>query len=162
MADSHLVATSWIERDENTGVLLYLTRASPTGAVDVVRPLPEVDRWRLGTHPDVVDWLWDSLNGVLPADARYLVVGGPALVEPASGIVLALGLGTEYALRLEAPQHTEALAAGLEVVHHFRSLDVILDLAETFGPQWVFGRFDAREPEWLVAAYHAASQETRT
>lgn len=161
MADSLLMATSWIERDENAGVLRYFAKASPTGEVDVSRPPPNVDRWRLGTHPDVVDWLWDSLNGVLPADARYLVVGGPALVEPASGIVLAVGLGTEYAVRLEAPQYTEARAAGFEVVHHFRTLDVILDLAQTLGPRWVFGRFDAREPDWLAASYRAASHAAR-
>jgi hypothetical protein len=33
---------------------------------------------------------------------------------------------------------------------------VTLNLAEQFGPHWLFGTFDAREPEWCVAAYEFA------
>lgn len=139
-------------------MLRYLARAAPDGVVSAARPPPDVDRWRLGTHPDVVDWLWDNVNGALPTDARYLLLGGPALVEVGSGIVLALGLGTEYALRLELADFKQALAAGLEVVHSYRSVDVTLDLAATFGPGWVFGRFDGREPGWVSAAHAASSR----
>ena len=28
-------------------------------------------------------------------------------------------------------------------------------MAATFGPDWVFVRFDQREPAWLLASYHA-------
>jgi hypothetical protein len=36
---------------------------------------------------------------------------------------------------------------------------VTLDLAEQFGPYWVFGMFDRREPAWCVAALDFADSE---
>jgi len=40
-------------------------------------------------------------------------------------------------------------------VHHFRTVGTILDLPATFGPDWVFGRFDDREPGWLLASFRS-------
>ena len=38
-----------------------------------------------GSHPDVVERVWDQLGASLPTDCRCLVYGTPALVDPASG-----------------------------------------------------------------------------
>jgi hypothetical protein len=150
--------TSWAEREENLGVLRYFGQASVTGEVTLHRPPPDVDTWRLGTHPDVVDRLWDDLNGALPEDSRFLITGGPALVEPMSGIVLAVGLGTAYGLRLTAQDYDAARADGFAVVNTYRTVNVTLDLAATFGPRWVFGRVDARELEWIAKSFTDARQ----
>ncbi len=100
--------------------------------------------------------LWETLNGSLPADARWLVFDGPALVHPASGTILAVGLGTSYGLRLRPEDLAEAVAAGAELVHTFRSVGVTLDLPETYGPDWAFGSWSDREADWVLASYHAA------
>jgi hypothetical protein len=143
------------ERAENAGVLRYLGQGASPWEVPV-EPMPgEVNRWKLGSHPDIVDRLWDGLNSALPADARYLIAGGAALVHPVSGVVLGAALGTQYALRLPLPARDAAILAGAETVHTFRTVDVTLDLPATFGPGWVFGTFDPREPGWLASAYEA-------
>ena len=145
---------SLLDQAANTGALRYLGHGRPADEADTGPPTPEVDRWHLGTHPDIVEHLWDVLNAGLPADARRLVFDGPALVHP-SGVLLAAGVGTQYVLRLLPPERALAIQAGAEVVHHFRTVDTILDLAATSGPEWVFGRYDEREPGWLLDSYRS-------
>jgi hypothetical protein len=143
---------SLLDRAENAGVLAYLAHGRPASEAGFGAPPPDVDRYHLGTHPDIVARLWDELNANLPSDARRLVFDGPALAHP-NGTILAAALGTQYALRLMPEDLAEAVEAGAELVHHFRTVGTTLDLPATFGPGWVFGRFDDREPEWVSAAY---------
>jgi hypothetical protein len=144
-----------LDRPENAGVLGYLGHGRGLEDLPVGQLPDEVDRWHLGTHPDVVDRLWDVLNATLPADGRCVIYGGPALVHTPTGIVLATGIGTQYGLRLLPPDREVAIAAGAEVVHTFKTSGGTLDLAASFGPDWVFGSYDDREPGWLLAAYSA-------
>lgn len=109
-----------------------------------------------GSHPEIVDYLWDSLAARLPVDCRALVCGRPSLVAPTRKVIFAVPLGTEYGLRLPPEEFALARAAGAEIVHHYRTVDVTLNLAERFGPHWVFGLFDRREPQWCVAALEFA------
>jgi hypothetical protein len=111
---------------------------------------------RSGSHPEIVEYLWDSLAPGLPVDCRALVCGRPSLVAPRRKVIFAVPLGTEYGLRLPPAQFALARAAGAEVVHHYTTVGVTLNLAERFGPNWVFGVFDRREPEWCVAALEFA------
>jgi hypothetical protein len=144
-----------LDRPENVGVLDYLGRGRGLQDLPVGQTPEEVDRWHLGTHPRIVERLWDALDAALPGSGRCVIYGGPALVHPASGVVLAVGIGTQYALRLLPPDRVLAIDAGAEVVHTFQTSGGRLDLAATFGPDWAFGSFDAREPGWLVASYAA-------
>ena len=96
----------------NEGVLAYLrtkerAHTSPlsTKPGDVKDPYYE-----LGTHPDVVEHLWDRLGPALPEDCRCVVLGAVALAQPRSGVVMALGLGTNYALRLTPEDFLDARA----------------------------------------------------
>jgi len=128
-------------RPENGGVLTYLAGHDSTR----FDPLPdEADRLRLGTHPDVVARLWDELANAFAADARAVVRATPALIDPSSGVIVAVGIGTTYALRL-VPEDT----AGRETIHRYTSVGRTLDLAETFGAGWVFGTWDADEADAL-------------
>jgi hypothetical protein len=77
-------------------------------------------------------------------------------VGPKQGVIFAVPLGTEYGVRLAPAEFDLARSAGAEVVHYYRTAGVTLDLAERFGPYWVFGAFDRREPEWCVAALEFA------
>jgi hypothetical protein len=138
---------------ENAGPLGYLAHGRTAADAGFGPPSADVDRLHLGTHPDVVDWLWDTLNAALPADCRWLVFDGPALVHPGSGVILAAGIGTQYALRLRLADLATAVEGGSELQHVFRTVGTTLDLPATFGAEWVFGRFDDREPAWLTARY---------
>jgi hypothetical protein len=146
---------SLLDRPENVGALGYLAHGRSAADAGFGPPPGDVDRLHLGTHPDVVDWLWDTLNSALPADCRWLVFDGAALVHPTSGVILAAAIGTQYALRLLPEGVAAAVARGSEVVHAFRTVGTSLDLPATFGPEWLFGHFDEREPGWLRSRYQA-------
>ena len=141
----------------NAGILRYLADGGDPGSVSVERPTPETDVGRLGAHPDIVERLWSGLNAALPADARYLVAGGAALVHPRSGAVLALALGTQYAIRLPADRLLEADARGYAGRHTFHTVGRTLDVTETFGPAWRFGRHEPDELRWLAESYAEVS-----
>jgi hypothetical protein len=141
----------------NHGVLTYLGQGVPPGQVPVEPPSPDVDRFHLGAHPDVVAWLWDRLGAALPARGERLVAGGAALIDPNSGVILAAALGTSYAIRLSGVALAAARADGYASAHHFTTVDRTLDLAATFGEGWLFGRFDDREPAWLAESAGAAN-----
>jgi hypothetical protein len=143
-----------LDHPDNSGALRYLAHGRSAAEAAFGPPPAGVDRHHLGTHPTVVDRLWEDLNQALPVDARSLVFDGPALVHP-DGALLAAAIGTQYALRLLRADREAAIAAGAEVVHHFQTVGATLDLTATFGPDWVFGRFDEREPAWLLASYQA-------
>jgi hypothetical protein len=145
------------QRLENDGVLRYLGRGAPAEPVVIQRPSPSVDTWRLGAHPDIVEHLWTRLNAALPSDGRFLVADTAALVDPDSGLVLAVALGTQYAIRLTGAGIAAAEAADYETTHEFRTVGRTLDLAEAFGPGWVFGRYDGREGQWLAETVAAAN-----
>ncbi|MGZ6214253.1 MAG: hypothetical protein ACXWMG_04810 [Candidatus Limnocylindria bacterium] len=143
-----------LERPENSGALRYLAHGRSPDEAGFGPPPADLDRWHLGTHPEVVARLWDVLNASLPEDARTLVFDGPALMHP-TGIILAAGMGTQYVLRLLVGDRDAAIAAGAEVLHHFRTVGTSLNLPTTFGLDWVFGHYDEREPAWLLASYRS-------
>jgi hypothetical protein len=149
--------SSLLDRPENAGALRYLAHGRAAADAAFGPPAADLDTHHLGTHPTVVARLWDGLNQALPVDARFLVFDGPALVHP-DGTILAAAIGTQYALRLLPPDTASAIAAGAEVAHHFQTVGTTLDLALTFGPEWVFGRFDEREAGWLLAAWNAVDR----
>ena len=139
------------ERPENAGVLRYLGPGRGLEHLPVGEPADGADRLHLGTHPLVVARLWDKLTAELPSDGRCVIYGSPALVEPQSGVVLAVGIGTQYALRLRPDDRMLALGSGAKLVHTFRTSGGTLDLATAFGADWTFGTDDPREPQWVAA-----------
>jgi hypothetical protein len=145
------------EAAENRGVLEYLSDGGKHRSPVLAGPSALAkSRERFGSHPDIVQYLWDEIAPRLHTDTRAVVYGTPALVAPERGLVFAVALGTEYGLRLPPSEFAQARAAGAEVVHTYRTVGVTLDLAERFGPGWVFGTFDKREPDWFAAALEFA------
>jgi hypothetical protein len=137
----------------NRGVLAYLrAHERSAGQPLSARPGDVADPYyQLGSHPDIVEHVWDILGRALPQDCRCVVLGSPALVELRSGIVLALALGTTYTLRLTPADADAAEAAGLKAAHHYQTSGDVLDVA-AWGEGWRFGAYDRRESEWLARA----------
>jgi hypothetical protein len=138
----------------NARLIAYLTRYPSPALPLFAAPDRVKDPWMsLGSHPDVVERLWKQLGPPLPDDCRGIVSGSPALVHPVSGIVLALGMGTQYGLRLGVLVD-EALRAGARVEiprGKLPSMNVQRDLGE----EWVFGRWLKQEIGWCRFAYEA-------
>jgi hypothetical protein len=110
----------------------------------------------LGCHPDIVERLWTDLNTALPADCRCVLARTPALVHPATGLVLALGIGTQYALRIVATDRSAALAAGLETTTGWAGGQK-LDLEAELGAEWLFGGWAKLETAWCCNSFDARS-----
>lgn len=109
-----------------------------------------------GSHPDVVDRLWNQLGAVLPQDCRCRVGHSPALAHPRTGLLIGVALGTRYALRL--PEDTLHAALGLGATQcTVWSGGSTLDLGTSFGKDWVFGAWLKDEPAWCRRIFDAES-----
>lgn len=140
---------------ENDGVLRYLGQGADPREIDIERPTDATDRWHLGAHPDIVERLWSELAARLAHDSRRLIAGGAALIDPETGVIVAVALGTTYAIRLTGESLTRARERGYVSVHEFSTVNRRLDLDTAFGPGWVFGRRDPDELRWLEQSYAA-------
>lgn len=158
----------------NSGIVRYLeARARAPRAVSVARARASASPesltnpyYGLGTHPDLVERLWDELAVRLPARCRWIVYGSPVLVHPSSGIIFAFAGGTHtYALRLPAKEREEALRAGAKRLHEYPAypeqgiVASIVDL-DDIGEEWVFGGWFEGEEDWCLAAYRYAQENS--
>jgi hypothetical protein len=172
------------EKPANAEVLRHL-RGRPS--VPVARnstacsPESVLDPYRnLGTHPDMVSWLWDEITRTLPVRCRWIVYGAPALVRPDTGIIFGFAGGTyTYALRLPPTERAELTTTAARLAEawadHFalrgHDRDRYLrahagDVHEysggstfdvsTLGKDWAFGRWLEGEATWCLAAYRHA------
>lgn len=105
-----------------------------------------------GCHPDIVERLWRQIGLALPLDCRSLVYGTPALTHPVSGVVLAIGMGTQYGLRLTRTFRTLAIVRGAKLSIAWTG-GGSTDIARELGNDWVFGAWLASEPDWCRQAF---------
>lgn len=112
--------------------------------------------YEAGAHPDIVERVWDTLGARMPADSRCLLYGVPVLVQPDSGIVLAVAMGTGYAFRVPDEEVAFARAEGYRTTWDVSPSS--LDATRTFGSGWVFGQFDDREVRWCQMVYERFSR----
>jgi hypothetical protein len=154
----------------NARVVARLRAFNPE-APAVAAPADHSDPYlQAGSHPDVVERVWDGLGARLPPGARALVFGAVALIHPTRGAVLALAGGTMYFLRLTAAdlaaasrtsirggaRPADADRGGLGARQAVRLGDgSVYDVAAEYGPDWVLGEWDEREAEWLANSFRA-------
>jgi hypothetical protein len=112
---------------------------------------------QLTTHPDVIERVWKDLGAKLPADCARFVHRTPCLVHDRSGIILAFGWGTAYAIRLPRSMLEEALASGATPIKTWTG-GRQTDLSRELGDEWLWGSWFRAEPDWLASSYqHFAS-----
>ena len=136
--------------------------------------------YNLGTHPELVERLWDGITTDLPTNCRWIVYGIPTLVRPDTGVIFGFAGGTHtYALRLPAKEGKELEAATLAQAienankfdlkgedrenylrnqtghEHFYSDGSSLDLL-TISGDWCLCRFLKDETRWCRVAYEYA------
>jgi hypothetical protein len=148
----------------NRNLLVYMAGRE---TVDRPRELNPADAddpyYKLGTHPEIVERLWDELGGSLPKPCRWILYGSPVLVHPRTGVVFGFAGGSQtYALRLPEAERAAAIGAGAKTVHQYPAYPELnvpaskFDLAD-FGPEWVFGAWLTGEDQWCRAAFDFAS-----
>ena len=133
---------------ENGLVLEYLKRRARPEA-EVISPPGDRKRdyWDLGSHPDIVERVWDKLGSGLRDDCRVLVYGNPVLIAPDTLRILAVAIGTSYAVRLPPNPAGAPPPEGFAAVIKW-SGGSALDLASEFGPDWIVGKWRPEEADW--------------
>jgi len=115
------------------------------------------DPWYgLGTHPDIIEALWD-MDDSLPQRCRWVFWGGPSLVHPETGVVFGIGVGT-IGIVFRLPPHVIASADPqlARVVQKFNRAPT-LDIAPA-GPEWRLITHVAPRALWCRAAYDFAAE----
>jgi len=140
-------------RPENKKVLTYLTRdgrsAPPFNSPEESSSDPY---FGCGCHPDIVERIWKQLGLALPSDCRGLVYGTPALVHTGSAVILAIGLGTQYAFRVAGKSIGTVKQNGAKTEIKW-SNGTTLDTQEILGSEWFVGSFNPKEIDWCREAY---------
>ena len=143
----------------NDGVIRYLERAKRF-LDDDRAPRPEhLDYWESGSHPDIVERVWDQLGKALPVESRRVVCGTPALLNPASKVLIAVSMGTQYAIRLPSAVLASRIPSDARVETTW-STGGGLNVQMEFGPAWIFGSYAREEEAWCRQSFdeHAESE----
>lgn len=123
------------------------------GPAPITSPSKHSDPYmEAGSHPDIVERVWDELGKAFPADCRALVYGTPALVHPRAGVVLALAHGTQYAIRIPETLIATATQRGCKT-EQTGSTGETTRITDVLGQGWVFGGWFDEESQWLASAY---------
>ena len=137
----------------NRGVLEYLSREEKSQNTIIAGPDSVTDPYlRQGSHPDIVQRVWDELGANVPLKCRCLIYGTPALVHDLTGVVIAICNGTQYNLRLTATDFRVAIAKGAStrtLWSNGKEMDSLTEL----GPDWIFGGWFKEEGQWCRDTY---------
>src|SRR5205809_5102232 len=104
----------------NEGVLQFLSRksgggsATAAGAASVGAYATRTDvrdpYYGCGSHPDIVERVWDVIGGAVAGSEACIVYGTPSLLDGECGVVLAFCMGTQYVVRVpDAATEAKAL-----------------------------------------------------
>jgi hypothetical protein len=142
----------------NLKVIEHLNRRKPE-----VPPIAAPDShpdpyWELGSHPEVVEHVWDILGATLPIDCRAIIYGRPGLIHPPTGIIFALAYGTAYVIRVPGDTIKTALKAGCTIERTWSSGDQT-NLKKELGRGWIFGNWLEQEIQWLLQTYKEIAYE---
>lgn len=141
-----------ISNPENQGVLAYVLRCQRAAPAFALPDSVQNPYYGCGCHPDIVERLWDQIGPRLPADCRCLIHGIPALAHSPSGVILGIGIGTQYGLRLPGALGLEATRAGAKLTTRW-STGGEMDIRRDLGDDWVFGAWLPAELVWCKAVY---------
>ena len=149
------------QHDLNLRVIEYISKVKHrSSVVPLAAPDSVADPYmKEGSHPDVVERVWDVIGRSLPQDCRCLVYGTPALVHPHTGIIIAFCNGTTYCLRLPEQLIDEALKAGARTYTKWTG-GGDMDTQRDLGADWVFGWWLDDELDWCRQAYEELGKIT--
>lgn len=141
----------------NQGVISYLQNSK--GVRYLPDPIIDPDMhpdpyWNAGSHPEIVERIWDYFGSFFSNDCKAVVYGTPTLVHPKSGIVFAMAFGTEYAIRIPEKSMLDARRAGCRIEQNWTGGGTT-NLENELGKDWVFGCWSNEEQNWLTTIYES-------
>lgn len=143
--------------EENKGVINFLSTNTGRSSAPLAETPAKFDRpWYegLGTHPELIERLWEEITTDLPKNCKWIVYARPILVHPGTGVIFGFAVGAyKYALWLPPQEYEAAAEIGLSSIYT-DSRKTVIDLKE-IGAGWIFGNFKEEERGWCVKAYEA-------
>jgi hypothetical protein len=140
-----------VRQPANERVIRYLERTRVAEEDRAPRP-GHRDYWEAGSHPDVVERIWDQLGRDLPPDSKRVVCGTPVLLHPRSKVLLAVAIGTQYAIRLPAAVLRSGLPAGARTETVWAG-GTRMNVQQELGDDWIFGSHSPVEVEWCEESF---------
>lgn len=138
---------------ENANLFAYMSRFHQGSTLLQPKESPRNPYMELGSHPDIVERVWDQLGAVLgPSFGRVVFCGRPSLVDLRTGIVVAVAWGTKYFLRLSVECADQAKRDGFATMHSW-SNGTTTDIEQELGSEWVFGQWSQKEINLLRESY---------
>ena len=147
-----------MRQPENEGLMRYLEKSHPKAGVSDLSVPTETELYEhrlLGTHPELIERVWDRLVARIPPESRRIILGRAALVSTRSNVIFAIAIGTSYAIRI--PKRVKTWRFGLKTTIGW-SDGTRRNVKATFGPEWVVGSWSSKEEEWCPAAYEYFSR----
>jgi hypothetical protein len=138
--------------EKNIKVLTYLSRGKKNQPAIALPNTVKNPYYQQGSHPDVVERVWDKIGSSLPIDCRCLVFGSPALVHPTAGIIFAVSIGTVYCLRLNSKLMSDAQKVGVKTQIKWAG-GKVMDTQRDLGPDWILGGWFVDEMQWCNIVY---------
>ena len=78
------------------------------------------------------------------------------LLEPASKVILAVAIGTQYGIRLPSAVLQAGLPANVRTENVWSGGDR-MDIRQEFGNDWIFGSYSAVEETWCLQSFQEYS-----
>jgi hypothetical protein len=151
-----IVILEGLDSPVNANVLEALRAIAPGAPLESA--VETADTWQLGTHPDLVEYLWDTLGEQLASRSSRVVYAQPALAHPKTGTIFAFARGTgTLAMRLPSQQLRDAgRITGFGKTLTYPSTVL---LASELGPAWAFIEpFSESAQLWILDAYDFATR----
>lgn len=142
----------------NAGVLNYLQSEWNTSPEPKSCPPDALKNYQeLGTHPELVSWLWETMTAKLPQACQWVIFGKPVLIHPKTGVIFGFGQGDSVCgLRLALDKVGEAIMSGMDDDAELENGHTIY--GEDIGDDWVFCTWTEDDPDWCLRAYENAAK----
>lgn len=139
----------------NEGILRYLMGAEFRG-LPSIPPFEDYYDGVGGTHPDLVEILWERMSKPLPEKCAWVVYGRPALVHKSTGIVFGFAVGTSLiGLRLPEQERQRVIGNNSHSQKwQWGSGKTVF--ARDIGKDWIFVNLKDQEQNCLRAYEYAA------
>lgn len=143
---------------ENSPAYTFFANTSDTFKVVWTDEMEDSEKssiyWHAGCHPEIVEYVWDTLGAVLAVNSCCTINGRPVLLHPKSSVLLAVCVGTHFVLRVIDDDINVAVAEDYKATSNWAAQT---ELCRTFGPGWFVGQFSETSEIFCLNSFDAYS-----
>lgn len=151
-----------LQCESNSGILNYLKKGWNKHPRPVCCSPDEIKNpgKSLWTHPELIDWLWNTLQAKVPIDCKHVLFGKPVLIHPETLVVFGFGHG-DSACALRLPMDRIEIGLGLGMQEDVELANGTRMYSEDIGDDWIFCGWTEDDPDWCLRAFEYAASINR-